>query len=173
MAELSVSAAAKMVGKDKSTLYRLMDFGKLSYSVDDAGHRVIDSSELLRVFPNATANATENKTENDALQSVLILLQEQLRAAAERETWMKAKVDSLEKRCIDLEQRLLPPGDQDSAKEIFPVANPVACETDATEKGKGFWARLFGFGRDRKKEAAQAAEIAALKAKIAEMEQHR
>ena len=86
---------------------------------------------------------------------------------------MKAKFDSLEKRCIDLEQRLLPPGSQESEKEILPVSNPVACESDATEKPQGFWARLFGFGRDRKKEAEQAAEIAELKAKIAEMSKDR
>ena len=50
MAQLSISAAAKLVGKDRKTLYRLVKDGTLSATQSDSGQRQVETSELLRVF---------------------------------------------------------------------------------------------------------------------------
>ena len=50
MAKLRVVEAARAVGKSRHTIQRYCKNGTLSCTVDDDGRRVIDSSELLRVF---------------------------------------------------------------------------------------------------------------------------
>ncbi len=50
MAKVGAKRASELTGKSKSTIQRSMKTGKLSYEVDDAGRRLIDVSELDRVF---------------------------------------------------------------------------------------------------------------------------
>jgi len=50
MSQVSVASAAKLVGKDRKTLYRLIKDGKLSATTSDSGLRQVETSELLRVF---------------------------------------------------------------------------------------------------------------------------
>src|SRR5262245_30549762 len=50
MAELRPAEAARVVGKDSATIYRAMRRGGLSYTMSADGHRIIDSTELERVF---------------------------------------------------------------------------------------------------------------------------
>lgn len=50
MAKVGAQRAAEITGISKSTIQRAMKSGKLSFSRNDKGHRVIDVSELERVF---------------------------------------------------------------------------------------------------------------------------
>lgn len=50
MAEIGLAEAARLTGKNRSTLHRAMKTGRLSYTVNDAGQRQIDVAELQRVF---------------------------------------------------------------------------------------------------------------------------
>mgnify|MGYP001236298465 CR=1 FL=1 len=50
MAKVGAQRAAVLTGKSKSTVQRAMNSGKLSYELDQNGRRVIDVSELERVF---------------------------------------------------------------------------------------------------------------------------
>lgn len=50
MTQLSVSEAAKRVGRSPKTLYRLVSQGVLSATTDENGKKQLDTSELLRVF---------------------------------------------------------------------------------------------------------------------------
>lgn len=72
MALVSISEAARLVGKSRSALYRTyIDTGRLSVAQDSAtGRPVVDTSELIRVFgaisaTPATGHATDRKTQND------------------------------------------------------------------------------------------------------------
>ena len=72
MALVSISEAARLVGKSRSALYRTyIDTGRLSVAQDTAtGRPVVDTSELIRVFgaisaTHATGHATHRKTQND------------------------------------------------------------------------------------------------------------
>ena len=126
MALVSISEAARLVRKSRSTLYKTyIETGKLSVGQDSAtGRPVVDTSELIRVFgalyaTHATGHATDTKTQNathdatpnatpprdmaiDLLRQLvkskedqLAAAKEQLRAAQEREEWMRKQVDEM------------------------------------------------------------------------------
>jgi len=64
MAKVSISEAARLTGKSRTTLHRLIKAGELSTSHGARNARMVDISELLRVF-----GALENSpTEQDAAQ---------------------------------------------------------------------------------------------------------
>lgn len=50
MAKVGAQRAADLTGKSKSTIQRAMNSGKLSYEIDSNNRRIIDVSELERVF---------------------------------------------------------------------------------------------------------------------------
>jgi hypothetical protein len=50
VAQIGLRQAARLSGRNQSTLHRAMKAGRLSYTVDAAGQRRIDTSELDRVF---------------------------------------------------------------------------------------------------------------------------
>ena len=64
MAKVGAQRAAELTGKSKSTIQRSMNSGKLSYEVDANKRRIIDVSELERVFGLAPSQASQN-TSND------------------------------------------------------------------------------------------------------------
>ena len=51
MASIGLSEAARLTGRNQSTIHRAMKAGRLSYTVDETGERRIDTAELDRVFP--------------------------------------------------------------------------------------------------------------------------
>ena len=70
MPKVGPQRAAEMTGRSKSTIQRAMNTGKLSYELDPAGHRVIDVSELERVF-----GLSSDTQDADISQSVKVELQ--------------------------------------------------------------------------------------------------
>lgn len=62
MAKVGAKRAAELAGKSKSTIQRAMKTGKLSYDVDESGRRLIDVSELERVYGTAQADKAKKET---------------------------------------------------------------------------------------------------------------
>jgi hypothetical protein len=50
MASIGLAEAARLTGRNQSTIHRAMKAGRLSYTVDTAGVRQVDTAELDRVF---------------------------------------------------------------------------------------------------------------------------
>ncbi|MDM7114842.1 DNA-binding protein, partial [Klebsiella pneumoniae] len=50
MARVSISEAARLTGKSRTTLHRLMKAGDLSTCSGERNEKMVDTSELLRVF---------------------------------------------------------------------------------------------------------------------------
>ena len=50
MSIVTINEAANLVGKSIKTIYRHIESGKLSCVIDDNGHKVVDISELVRVY---------------------------------------------------------------------------------------------------------------------------
>lgn len=173
MAQLSVSAAARAVGKDRGTIHRYIKSGKLSVSKNTAGHTVIETAELLRVFGALQGDGgmpavaqhvvapVENSSVQHILESTLELMKQQLKASQEREERLLIMLGQEQEARRELERRLLPPGtdgaEQTPEKEwekvaasepvIIPVAEPPATvvpQPAAKEEKKGFFATLFG-----------------------------
>ena len=151
MAIISISKAAELTGKNRITLYRAMKSGKLSYSVGPHQQKLIDTAELLRVYPDVTLHDVTAETHKSQeisknpinsicsdvtpnsftlLQSAFSMLQEQLKDAAERERRLEARIQALERRNEALEQRCLPLG-----KDV--------AETQSDAPRKSWWRRLF------------------------------
>ena len=49
-AQVSISEAARLVGKNRKTLYRAIDTGRLSATTRATGERQVDIAELVRVY---------------------------------------------------------------------------------------------------------------------------
>ncbi len=69
MAKVGAQRAAELTGRSKSTVQRAMNSGKLSFEIDGNGRRLIDVSELDRVFgmlPQGNATTTQQETSSQA-----------------------------------------------------------------------------------------------------------
>ncbi|MFN3699938.1 MAG: entry exclusion 1 domain-containing protein [Alphaproteobacteria bacterium] len=111
MAKVGAQRAAELTGKSKSTIQRCMSNGKLSYDVDSAGRRMIDVSELERVFgleKQATVAVSANvEHELDKAKQMLEMermrlqmkaLQDQLDIAHEQISDLKTQRDKWQKQ---------------------------------------------------------------------------
>lgn len=61
MAKVGAQRGADLTGRSKSTIQRAMNNGKLSYELDAHGRRVVDVSELDRVFGLKNNSTGENE----------------------------------------------------------------------------------------------------------------
>lgn len=61
----NLADAAKKVGISRSSIYRLIDEGKLSATTDRRGKKVVELSELLRVFGSIQEETEEDKTQEN------------------------------------------------------------------------------------------------------------
>ena len=80
MAKVGAQRAAELTGRSKSTVQRAMNSGKLSFEIDGNGRRLIDVSELDRVFGmlpqgNAAGNATQETSSANELQRAADMLE--------------------------------------------------------------------------------------------------
>ena len=124
MPSLNLTAASRAAGVGRSTIVRALKSGRLSATTNEQGERVIDTSELVRVFGplNGTGYPREQAVDSrgiDQNDDIVTLLREQLTAALEREKQTVERGREREARLLalleaeqaarrDLEQRLLP-----------------------------------------------------------------
>ncbi len=92
MAKVAILKAADLSGKSKATIMRAMNSGRLSFELDDAGEKVIDTSELERVYGPFRSKAS---TESEAI----------IRAELQRATDM-LEVERIKMRVRGLEDQL-------------------------------------------------------------------
>lgn len=119
MAFLSISASARASGKDRNTIKRYLKDGRLSSSKDASGNTVIDPAELMRVFGPLVSDGTTDAQgqvpasapDTPVFNQVVEALREQLRAAQEREDWLKRQLEAEQERSRELERRMLPQGE--------------------------------------------------------------
>ncbi|MFN2410924.1 MAG: hypothetical protein ABR539_11595, partial [Halomonas sp.] len=119
----TISQAAQLYGKARSTIHRAIDSGRLSCSFRGDGVRVIDLAELIRLWgepPNAPAQKQQNATapEHDTQQAMLQELQA-----------LRREVEQLR---ADL-RRLPPPSEQEPAKT--PTQAPIDEKQDDDPHG--------------------------------------
>ena len=112
MAKVGAQRAAELTGKSKSTIQRAMNSGKLSYEVDVNNRRIIDVSELERVFglksssaEKASSPSVEQELEKAAqmiemerMKMRIKMLEEQLEVANNTIEDMKSQRDQWQKQ---------------------------------------------------------------------------
>ncbi len=112
MSKVGPQRAAELTGRSKSTIQRAMNTGKLSFEVDQLGRRVIDMSELERVFglsPDDMAvdvsqavkvelQRAAEMLEAERLKMRIRILEDQLHTAQEQVDDMKSQRDQWQKQ---------------------------------------------------------------------------
>lgn len=107
--QLSLSAAAKEVGRSKSTLSRAVSSGRMSATRCEDGSYRIDPAELYRVFPLPVPQpAASNTTQPDSDPTGTLRMQlEMLKGERDRERdQMQATIDDLRARLDRAESRI-------------------------------------------------------------------
>jgi uncharacterized protein (DUF3084 family) len=111
MAKVGAQRAAELTGKSKSTIQRAMNQGKLSFEIDNNKRRIIDVSELERVFglaPDAGKEAPNNAAaelekaeamiEMERLKMQVKMLEMKVETAEEQVEDLKAQRDQWQKQ---------------------------------------------------------------------------
>ncbi|MGH1375457.1 MAG: entry exclusion 1 domain-containing protein [Alphaproteobacteria bacterium] len=110
MAKVGAQRAAVLTGKSKSTIQRAMNSGKLSFELDQNKRRVIDVSELERVFgikqqslqePKATqveAPSVDSAVEKERMNMTIKMLEQQLNDTKDQLDDIKDQRDKWEKQ---------------------------------------------------------------------------
>ncbi len=106
MAKVSISEAARLAGKSRTTLHRLIKTGELSVSTGDRNAKMIDVSELCRVFPAIRFSTGEHQNEQVSEQRVTGAEQDNARLKQEVEH-LKALVSSQQSHIESLKQAML------------------------------------------------------------------
>lgn len=108
MANVSISEAARLTGKNRRTIQRHIDSGKLSKVTDPAtGVKTVDTSELYRVYGKLNITSTTATISQTTTPQTTVDLQiENTRLKLELEH-ARAMIEEKEKRNDDLKQALL------------------------------------------------------------------
>lgn len=72
MAKVSISEAARLTGKSRTTLHRLIKTGELSTCTGVRNSKMIDISELIRVFGDISSPVVEQPVEQVSEQRVTV-----------------------------------------------------------------------------------------------------
>lgn len=115
MALVSISEAARLTGKARSTLHKYIKQGRLSTTTDqNTGKKNIETSELIRVFGNISnfsATASDSVTSVSKLQQETPndtqSLQAKLQLLEQENTHLKAEKELLSKNLDDIRQAML------------------------------------------------------------------
>jgi hypothetical protein len=142
MTFLSIAEATKLIGKSRATLYRYIDEGKLSTSVDDLGKRKIETSELLRVFGEFSKKDNETVSERQNLTPRDTNLSQRLRDAAEHIRWLTAQLDEEKARSRRLEE------EKEREREHSRELERLMLAVGSQQRKPGIFERIFGNRRD-------------------------
>lgn len=116
MATVTISEAARLSGKSTKTLYRMASQGRLSVSLDENGAKIVETSELVRVFgrlrgqneSRATLNESHGESQNETSETVNISILEARIKALEDAIVAKNEIISQQKDNLsDLRQAML------------------------------------------------------------------
>ncbi|MEY0909289.1 DNA-binding protein [Providencia rettgeri] len=140
MALVSISEAARLTGKARSTLHKYIKQGKLSTTTDqNTGNKSIETSELIRVFGKISNSQT---TDSDGVTNASKLQQEtpnttqslqiKLQLLEQENAHLKAEKELLSKNLDDIRQAMLL-----IESKLPTTPEPVALVT--TKKPWQFW----------------------------------
>jgi hypothetical protein len=166
MALVSITEAAKLVRKNRSTIYRDIEKGRLSKAVSQDGETQIDTSELLRTYGRLHGSDASGGDDGLSTEKVRLALLEERNRSLERVLALEAEVrkvkdqvtSELRARLADkdkvikvLESKLLfleyDKQVESTPSEMPAAISPKKVKPDSAEKlmpKKGWWARILG-----------------------------
>ena len=145
MSKVSISEASRLTNKTRKTIYKYIQDGLITVSMDTQGKKAIDISELIRVFgeiemPEYTeVNNTEvsNNIHQVTLESIQLIAEKDVEIArlqsllAGKDELLNSKNDQI--KTLEKSLHLL----EDLTNKI-----PVPITQEPVQKG--FWKRLLG-----------------------------
>lgn len=115
MAKVSISEAARLTGKSRTTLHRLIKAGELSTCHGERNAKMLDTSELLRVFGAFSSPSGEQDDEqvseqrdtvtSDRSEQVIHLLRQEIEHLNTLVASKDSHIDSLKQAMLLLENR--------------------------------------------------------------------
>lgn len=106
MAKVGAQRAGELTGRSKSTIQRAMNNGKLSYELDNNGRRVVDVSELDRVFGlkhvGETSSSSSVSVEAELKKAQDMLEMERLKM---RVKFLEGQLDTAHEQIEDLKSQ--------------------------------------------------------------------
>lgn len=127
----TISQAAKLYGKARSTIHRAIESGRLSCSIRGDGVRVIDFAELIRVWgeppaPQAVTQPNTTPLDTSAQQALL----DELRSLREEIKALRDEVHEL-RRLPAPHQVSLPTATSDSSRKPPKDFNDLLARLDS------------------------------------------
>lgn len=161
MAKISISEAARLTGKNRSTLHRHIKAGKLSKHFDQDNNPVLDTSELSRVYPSFKIPGAKQQAttvlRNSGMQQVAIpqkpenatveiaLLKLKLQYAEEKTAMEESRRREAEQRERETKEevnRLLSVVEKQTYL-LAAAPTPEAAHPEPDPPKPGWWKRLF------------------------------
>lgn len=109
MPKFTVSELSKKYGIARTSIYDRMKNGTISYEIDDQNRKVIDLSEMQRVYGNPDSKVTSKpdstKTDSTTLEAYKLIIEELRKDkidAKERENRMYKEIESLKDKIDNL-----------------------------------------------------------------------
>ena len=145
MSKVSISEASRLTNKTRKTIYKYIQDGLLTVSMDTQGKKVIDISELIRVFgeiemPEYTVvNNPEisNNIHQVTLESIQLIAEKDVEIA--RLQSLLAGKDELLNSKNDQIKTL-----EKSLHLLEDLTNKIPVQVTQEPVQKGFWKRLLG-----------------------------
>ena len=138
MTHLSVREAATLASKDRSTILRAIDHGRLSATRDEHSHFRIDPAELERVFGQLQSPAVRTASEDDAMP--------QPAPAETARTATLAREVELLREMLSMHEREREGWEEERTflrSMLERATDQVKVLTDQRQPGPGFWQRLL------------------------------
>ena len=112
MSIVTINEASNLVGKSIKTIYRHIDNGKLSCVIDDNGRKMVDISELVRVYGLDLTLAKNNNgvsmsERGNEVESDIVLLEKEIELLKMLLNEKDKLLNEKDQRNADLKQALM------------------------------------------------------------------
>ena len=112
MSVVTINEASNLVGKSIKTIYRHIDNGKLSCVIDDNGRKMVDISELVRVYGLDLTLAENNNgvsmsERGNEVESDIVLLEKEIELLKMLLNEKDKLLNEKDQRNADLKQALM------------------------------------------------------------------
>lgn len=109
MSVLTIVEASKQFNVTRPRIYRAIQKGELTTSLNDEGVQVVQAQDMIRIFGNQKKKSVSNPVRNsvhDTDSKLVQLLEEQLRKAEEDKAFLKQQINDLRKDFDDYKLKI-------------------------------------------------------------------
>lgn len=109
MSVLTIVEASKQFNVTRPRIYRAIQKGELTTSLNDEGVQVVQAQDMIRIFGNQKKKSVSNPVRNsvhDTDSKLVQLLEEQLRKAEDDKAFLKQQINDLRKDFDDYKLKI-------------------------------------------------------------------